>query len=268
MLSNMRLNQSLCILALLSSVQCFAQALPTGPKITKPTMSDDVIEPIDISKNPYRLKGHAGILDNRRVPLLVGDGTMQYAPYPGGNLRFSQMIDEHTAAYQVLVGREDVYPDGEIVVVLPDSTPPDSNRLWRVAVVGPTKVVNGLGNTIVVCEVKFLGYYDPPPQPSSATTTSISNQATRRASAPILISSVEPELTDAARQAKVNMNVLVKIVVDATGKPTQLHVDKPVGYGLEQKAIEAVSQYKFKPAMEDGVAVPVGLNVEVNFQTF
>jgi protein TonB len=82
------------------------------------------------------------------------------------------------------------------------------------------------------------------------------------------ISSVEPDLTEAARQAKVNINVLVKMVVDATGKPTDLHVDKPVGCGLEQKAIEAAAQYKFKPATEDGVAVPASVNVEVNFQSY
>lgn len=57
------------------------------------------------------------------------------------------------------------------------------------------------------------------------------------------------------------------MLVDATGKPPDLHVDKPVGYGLEQKAIEAAAQYKFKPATEDGVAVPANVNVEVNFQS-
>jgi TonB family protein len=217
---------------------------------TEPFFDSDRLQLIDVGVSP------------------PGNGTIQYAPYPGGNLRFSKMIDERSATYQVLVGRQDVYPDGEIMVALPDSTPPDTNRLWRVAVVGPTKVVNGLGNTIVVCEVKFLGYYDPPPPSSGAANASGSHQAYGHISAPVLIFSVEPELTEAARQAKFAANVPVSMVVDVTGKPTEIHVDKRVGYGLEQKAIEAVAQYKFRPAMKDGVAVPASLNVEVNFQIF
>jgi protein TonB len=38
--------------------------------------------------------------------------------------------------------------------------------------------------------------------------------------------------------------------------------------GLDEKAIEAVQQYRFKPAMENGKPVLVELNIEVNFQIF
>jgi len=41
-----------------------------------------------------------------------------------------------------------------------------------------------------------------------------------------------------------------------------------VGMGLDEKAIEAVKQYKFRPAMEGGKPVLVELNIEVNFQIF
>jgi protein TonB len=47
-----------------------------------------------------------------------------------------------------------------------------------------------------------------------------------------------------------------------------VHTLRGVGMGLDEKAVEAVKQYRFKPAMEGGKPVPVELNVEVNFQIF
>ena len=87
-------------------------------------------------------------------------------------------------------------------------------------------------------------------------------------SAPVLIYSVEPEFSEEARKAKVAGNVLVNLWVDTNGNPSHVHVIRGVGMGLDEKALEAVRQYKFKPAMENGKPVLVELNVEVNFQIF
>jgi periplasmic protein TonB len=45
-----------------------------------------------------------------------------------------------------------------------------------------------------------------------------------------------------------------------------LRVIRPLGLGLDQKAIEAVQKWKFKPGMKDGRAVPVQATIEVNFR--
>jgi protein TonB len=87
-------------------------------------------------------------------------------------------------------------------------------------------------------------------------------------SAPQLVYSVEPEFSEEARKAKVAGNVLVNLWVDTNGLPTHVHVIRGVGMGLDEKAVEAVRQYKFRPAMENGKPVLVELNVEVNFQIF
>jgi protein TonB len=87
-------------------------------------------------------------------------------------------------------------------------------------------------------------------------------------SAPVLIYSVEPEFSEEARKAKVAGNVLGNLWVDTNGLPSHVHVIRGVGMGLDEKAVEAVKQYKFKPAMENGKPVLVELNVEVNFQIF
>jgi periplasmic protein TonB len=87
-------------------------------------------------------------------------------------------------------------------------------------------------------------------------------------SAPVLIYSVEPEFSEEARKAKVAGNVLVNLWVDTNGNPSHVRVIRGVGMGLDEKARDAVLQYKFKPAMENGKPVLVELNVEVNFQIF
>jgi protein TonB len=87
-------------------------------------------------------------------------------------------------------------------------------------------------------------------------------------SAPVLVYSVEPEFSEEARKAKAAGNVLVALIVDAQGRPQNVHVLRGVGMGLDEQAVKAVQQYKFKPAMEAGKPVAVQLNVEVNFQIF
>src|SRR5580704_4409265 len=67
-------------------------------------------------------------------------------------------------------------------------------------------------------------------------------------SAPVLLYSVEPEFSEEARKAKTAGNVLVNIWVDAQGVPVRARVLKGVGMGLDEKAVAAVKQYRFKPA--------------------
>ena len=87
-------------------------------------------------------------------------------------------------------------------------------------------------------------------------------------SAPELIYKVDPEFSEEARKAKVAGNVLVYLWVGPDGTPSHLRIARGIGMGLDEKALEAVRQWKFKPAMENGKPVAVELNVEVNFQIF
>jgi TonB family protein len=86
--------------------------------------------------------------------------------------------------------------------------------------------------------------------------------------APVVIHRVEPEFTDQARRTKYQGVASIGLIVDAQGNPEDVHVVHPLGMGLDQKAVEAVRQYKFKPAMFRGRAVPVQLVIEVNFRMF
>jgi periplasmic protein TonB len=86
--------------------------------------------------------------------------------------------------------------------------------------------------------------------------------------APVVIHRVVPEFTDQARRVKFQGVASIGLIVDAQGNPEDVHVVHPLGLGLDQKAVEAVRQYKFKPAMFQGHPVPVQLVIEVDFHMF
>jgi TonB family protein len=85
-------------------------------------------------------------------------------------------------------------------------------------------------------------------------------------SAPTLLFKVEPEYSEEARKAKFQGTVVLYVVVDEKGNPQQLRVVRPLGLGLDEKAIEAVQKWRFKPGYKDGRAVAVAATVEVNFR--
>ena len=88
-------------------------------------------------------------------------------------------------------------------------------------------------------------------------------------SAPVPLNTVEAEFSDEARRAKYQGVCLIQMIVDAHGMPQDPRVVRPLGMGLDQKALEAVRKYRFRPAMKDGrTPVPVMITVEVNFRLY
>ncbi len=90
-----------------------------------------------------------------------------------------------------------------------------------------------------------------------------------RISAPEVVHSVEAEFSDEARRAKYQGVCLIALIVDAQGNPQNIHIARALGMGLDEKAIEAIRQYKFRPAMKDGkTPVPVMITIEVDFRLY
>jgi len=83
--------------------------------------------------------------------------------------------------------------------------------------------------------------------------------------APEVIHSVEPEFTEDARRANFQGSVSIKLIVDSQGNPQNVQLVHHLGMGLGEKAIEAVRQYKFKPAMYQGHPVAVQIVIDINF---
>lgn len=85
------------------------------------------------------------------------------------------------------------------------------------------------------------------------------------ASAPQLIHKVDPEYSEEARKARHQGVVELYIEVEPDGTVSRVVVRKNLGLGLDEKAIAAVRQWKFKPGLKDGKPVTTGAYVSVRF---
>jgi len=96
------------------------------------------------------------------------------------------------------------------------------------------------------------------PRPSEIYTGKLSRD-------PEVIYKEEPEYSDEARKARHEGTVLIDLEVDPTGHPVNLRVVRSLGLGLDEKAIAAVSHWKFRPAMAGNRAVTAPARVAVSF---
>jgi protein TonB len=83
--------------------------------------------------------------------------------------------------------------------------------------------------------------------------------------APILVTEVLPEYSEDARKARFQGTVVLNTIVREDGSVQVMKVVRGIGFGLDQNAITAVLQWRFKPARRNGKPVPSYLNVEVSF---
>ena len=87
-------------------------------------------------------------------------------------------------------------------------------------------------------------------------------------SIPVPIVSPEAEFSEEARRLKYQGVCAISIIVDARGYPQNLRVVRALGMGLDEKALEAVRKYRFKPALRNGKPVPAIMTIEVNFRLY
>ncbi len=87
----------------------------------------------------------------------------------------------------------------------------------------------------------------------------------RDVTAPRVASKVEPQYTEEARKAGVETRVIATLVVSEDGSPKKIRVMRGAGFGLDEKAIEAIQTWQFSPGMKEGRPVPVMASIEVHF---
>jgi TonB family protein len=101
------------------------------------------------------------------------------------------------------------------------------------------------------------------PRSNTATAPSrVGNGVT----APALASKIEPDYSEEARVAKIQGTVVLSIVIGADGHAYNATLARSIGFGLDEKALDAVMQWQFKPGTQNGLPVPVMAQIEVNFR--
>ncbi len=78
----------------------------------------------------------------------------------------------------------------------------------------------------------------------------------------------DPSYTEPARMARLQGTALLRMTVDASGKPRDIRVLRPLGFGLDDMAVDAVREWKYTPAQRNAQPVAVRMNVEVQFRLF
>jgi TonB family protein len=86
--------------------------------------------------------------------------------------------------------------------------------------------------------------------------------------APKILNGLEPGSNEFAQKNGIAGLTLFRTVVDAQGKPAEIAIARPIGFGLDEKAIEAIRKSNFKPATKDGQPVPVVVDLVVTFRIF
>jgi len=84
--------------------------------------------------------------------------------------------------------------------------------------------------------------------------------------APVVIRKVEPVYTEEARSQRITGIVIVEATIGRDGLVKNVTVLKPLPFGLDQAAVDAVKQWQFKPATRNGEPVDVVFNLTINFR--
>ena len=84
-------------------------------------------------------------------------------------------------------------------------------------------------------------------------------------SRPHLITTSPPEYTAEARSGRIEGTVELLATIGEDGVPRDLRVEKSLGYGLDEKAVECVLKYRFEPGLLEGRPVPVAASIGVGF---
>lgn len=82
---------------------------------------------------------------------------------------------------------------------------------------------------------------------------------------PVLVLEVKPKYTEDAMRRKVQGTVEVTAVVRETGVPDTFSVIRSLDPDLDQEAINAAQQWRFKPGLREGQPVAVKVNIELTF---
>ncbi len=198
-----------------------------------------------------------------------GGGRSPLPPSKGQAPRFAprQLVPPSTAAREDVVLPVEPTLVGSADMHAPRVNLPNWGDPW--ANIGPPSDGPGSDGGIGTGKHRGIGPNDGPGAgsgPSVGCCSGVFRLGSAGVSRPVPIYKVEPEYSEEARKAKFQGVVVLSIVIDEHGNPTNIKIVRMLGMGLDEKAVEAVRQWRFRPGMKDGKPVAVQAEVEVTFR--
>lgn len=83
-----------------------------------------------------------------------------------------------------------------------------------------------------------------------------------------LLTRVQPSSNEYAQANGVAGLALYRMILGADGHPQQVAISRPIGFGLDENAVDAIRKASYQPAVKDGKPVPVLLDVLVEFRIY
>jgi TonB family protein len=241
------LGQALIVGLLTYFTSCVIQSPPPGVRLKFPNLDD----------LPLVFSGHNG----------GGGGGRDALPASHGNLPRAS-LDTQIVPPTVMVPKQmPRLPVEETVMVAPDIKLPQGGQIGdpfsRFSTLsngpgGPGGIGTGCCGGIGPSSGPFVGSGPPGIFPAGKQGVTV----------PQVIYNPEPSFSDEARQAKMQGIVVLLVVVGKDGRTYNIRVGQSLGMGLDEKAIEAVNRWRFKPATLNGQPVATQIAVEVDFHLY
>ena len=228
---------------------------PANPRLepaSAPPVGDSTIEPPGfhpIEDDPSMVErshrhGYVEAAPPQPAPAPpVGDSTIEP---PGFHL-----IEDDPSTLERLDGHGYVEPK-PLSILDPTPLPPEPDNMG-LARIGIAALI-----TLIVCGALFYASFGRSITPRSSLTSG--------ATTPVLEFKTDPEYTPEARQARIQGTVMLDVEIQPDGSATVQRVTQGLDPGLDRRAIEAVSKWRFRPAMKDGRPVKTVAHVAVNFR--
>ncbi len=224
-----------------------------------------------VIRNPPRIFGDPPYLSE--LPLVFaghnggGGGNFDKLPASHGNLPKASLQDQFVAPTVMLPKEMPKLPVEETVMVAPDIKLPQDGQIgdpssqWSVlsnGPGGPGGIGPGCCNGVGPSAGPGAGNGPPGIFPAGKGGVTV----------PEVIYNPEPSFSDEARKAKMQGVVMLLLLVGKDGRPYAMRVGQSLGMGLDEKAMEAVARWRFKPATLNGQPVATQIAVEVDFHLY
>ena len=222
------------------------------------TPAPDLVRRVASLDLPLIFSGHDG----------GGGGGLDPLPASRGNLPRASLDTQIVPPTVVLPKEMPRLPMDETVVVAPDIKYPQGGQIGDPSSPFSRWLSNGPGGPGGIGTGCCGGIGDSVGPHVGSGPPGIYPAAKGGVTVPQVIYSPEPSFSDEARKSKTQGVVLLMVVVGTDGRPYNIRVQQSLGMGLDEKAIEAVSHWRFRPATFDSQPVATQIAVEVNFRLY